>query len=107
MVLRWFLVRQTIGTNGFAMFFGLATIGTNGFSMILAFSADKVALRVAADVVGVRFRSRLHLWVSVIHVCYDDIFGEAEEWAEKKADKGHGYHGSNESNITVTLPGFL
>ena len=49
----------------------------------LAFSADKVALRVAADVVGVRFRSRLHLWVRVIHVCSDDIFGEAEEWAEK------------------------
>ena len=31
MVLRWFLVWQTIGTNGFAMVFGLATIGSNGF----------------------------------------------------------------------------
>ena len=31
MVLWWFLVRQTIDTNGFAMVFGLTTIGTNGF----------------------------------------------------------------------------
>ena len=34
MVLRWFLVWQTIGTNGSAMVFGLATIGTSGFSMV-------------------------------------------------------------------------
>ena len=35
MVLRWFLVWQTINTNGFALVFGLATIGYNGFSMVL------------------------------------------------------------------------
>ena len=30
-VLRWFLVSKTIGSNGFQMVFGLKTIGTNGF----------------------------------------------------------------------------
>ena len=35
MVLRWFLVSKTIGSNGFPMVFGLKTIGTNGFSMVL------------------------------------------------------------------------
>ena len=31
MVLPWFLVRQTIGTNGVAMVFGPATIDADGF----------------------------------------------------------------------------
>ena len=31
MVLRWFLVSKTIGSNGFPMVFGPKTIGTNGF----------------------------------------------------------------------------
>jgi len=35
MVLQWFLVSKTIGSNGFPMVFGLKTIGTNGFSMVL------------------------------------------------------------------------
>ena len=33
MVLQWFLVWQTIGTNGFAMVFGTATIDTDGFEV--------------------------------------------------------------------------
>ena len=33
MVLPWFLVRQTIGTNGFAMVFGPATIDADGFEV--------------------------------------------------------------------------
>ena len=65
------------------LFFSKTNWSCFPFVLVEAFSADKVALRVAADVVGVRFRSRLHLWVRVIHVCSDDIFGEAEEWAEK------------------------
>ena len=35
MVLRWFLVSKTIGSNGFPMVFGPKTIGTNGSSMDL------------------------------------------------------------------------
>ena len=35
MVLQWFLVLKTIGSNGFPIGFGLKTIGTNGFSMVL------------------------------------------------------------------------
>ena len=34
MVLRWFLVSKTIGSNGFPMEFGPKTIASNGFSMI-------------------------------------------------------------------------
>ena len=33
MVLQWFLVQQTIGTNGFAMVFGPATIDADGFEV--------------------------------------------------------------------------
>jgi hypothetical protein len=32
MVLRWFLVSKTIGSNGFPMVFGPKTIGSNGIS---------------------------------------------------------------------------
>ena len=34
MVLRWFLVSKTIGSNGFTMDFGPKTIASNGFSMV-------------------------------------------------------------------------
>ena len=33
MVLQWFLVWQTIGTNGFAMVFGPVTIDADGFEV--------------------------------------------------------------------------
>ena len=34
MVLQWFLVSKTIGSNGFPMDFGPKTIASNGFSMV-------------------------------------------------------------------------
>ena len=34
MVLQWFLVGQTIGSNGFAMVFVLVTFAPGGFSML-------------------------------------------------------------------------
>ena len=55
----------------------------------------KVALRVATDVVGVKLRSRIHSQVRVRRVCFDDILGEAREWAHQYNDKDQSYHVSS------------